>query len=114
MRKLIVFLLSISMVLAVGTAYAPLVFAEDDEAAADDAGAFDEDAGAEEEEGGQEEEVHYKKMTEYDFDEILLEGELKRPTGSTIIERKDLRFKNLIKFRENFEPEMIKSVDKLK
>ncbi len=56
----------------------------------------------------------YKKKTVIDFDEILLEGELKKPAGAYIKERQELKFNNLIRVRKNFEKEMFKSVDKLK
>ena len=58
--------------------------------------------------------VEYKKKTVIDFDEILLEGELKKPAGAYITERQELKFNNLIRVRQNFEKEMFKSVDKLK
>ena len=58
--------------------------------------------------------VRYRDKTVIDFEELLLEGELKRPTGQVILERQRLRFAELIKIRKNFEPEMIRSVDKLR
>ncbi len=56
----------------------------------------------------------YKKKTVIDFDDVMLEGELKKPAGAYIKERKELKFKKLIKTRTNFESEMFKSVDSLK
>ncbi len=58
--------------------------------------------------------VRYRKKTVIDFEDVLLEGELKKPAGAYITERRELNFKNLIKVRKNFEQEMFKSVDVLK
>ncbi len=58
--------------------------------------------------------VSYRKKTVIDFEDVLLEGELKKPAGAYITERHELKFKNLIKVRTNFEKEMFKSVDVLK
>jgi len=56
----------------------------------------------------------YRKKTVIDFEDVLLEGELKKPAGAYITERHELSFKNLIKTRKNFEQEMFRSVDALK
>lgn len=56
----------------------------------------------------------YKKKTVIDFDEVLLEGELKKPAGAMITERGEMKFDTMIKVRTNFEKEMLKSVDVLK
>ncbi len=60
------------------------------------------------------EDVRYRKKTVIDFEDVLLEGELKKPAGAYITERRELQFNNLIKVRTNFEKEMFKSVDVLK
>jgi len=83
-KKTIVMFLTLALL---GTAFAPLSLAQ---------------------------EMTYKKKTVIDFDEILLEGELKKPAGAYIKERQELKFNNLIRVRKNFEKEMFKSVDKLK
>ena len=59
-------------------------------------------------------EARYRKKTIIDFEDVLLEGELKNPAGAYITERRELNFKNLIQTRTNFEQEMVKSVDVLK
>jgi len=59
-------------------------------------------------------ETKYRKKTVIDFDDVLLEGELKKPTGAYITERREMNFTNLIQTRKNFEQEMVKSVDVLK
>jgi hypothetical protein len=59
-------------------------------------------------------ETTYRKKTVIDFDDVLLEGTLKKPTGAYITERRELSFKTLIRTRKNFEQEMFRSVDVLK
>ena len=55
----------------------------------------------------------YSKKTVVDFSDVTIEGELVKPEGSYIATRKASRFNKLIKVRENFNPEMVKSVDYL-
>ncbi len=62
-------------------------------------------------EGG--EKVVYKKRTVIDFNDVTLEGELTKPEGSYLLNRKKTKFSSLIKLRDNFLPELQKSVDNL-
>ena len=55
--------------------------------------------------------VKYKKKTVYDFDDDLVEGELQRPDGEYIDTRRKARHSSLIKIRQNFIPEMLKSAE---
>ena len=55
--------------------------------------------------------VTYKKKTVYDFDDDVVEGELMRPDGELIGERKKSKHSSLIKIRLNFIPEMLKSAE---
>lgn len=55
--------------------------------------------------------VKYKKKTVYDFDDDLVEGELMRPDGEYIDSRRRAKHSSLIKIRENFIPEMLKSAE---
>jgi hypothetical protein len=55
----------------------------------------------------------YKKKTVIDFNDVTLEGELTKPEGSYLLNRKKTRFGNLIKLRNDFMPELQKSVDNL-
>ena len=57
--------------------------------------------------------VKYKKRTVIDFSEALIEGELTKPEGSYIVNRKVSRFSSLIKLRENFVPELLSTPDQL-
>ena len=55
--------------------------------------------------------VQYKSKTVYDFDDDTVEGDLVRPDGEFIDTRKGAKHSSLIKIRENFIPEMIKSAE---
>ena len=56
-------------------------------------------------------EVTYKSKTTYDFDDDVVEGDLVRPDGEFVDTRKGAKHSSLIKIRENFIPEMIKSAE---
>jgi hypothetical protein len=47
----------------------------------------------------------------YDFDDDTVEGDLVRPDGEFVDTRKGAKHSSLIKIRENFIPEMIKSAE---
>ena len=55
--------------------------------------------------------VSYKSKTVYDFDDDTVEGDLVRPDGEFVDTRKGAKHSSLIKIRENFIPEMIKSAE---
>lgn len=55
--------------------------------------------------------VTYKSKTVYDFDDDTVEGDLVRPDGEFVDTRKGAKHSSLIKIRENFIPEMIKSAE---
>ena len=57
--------------------------------------------------------VAYKQKTGYDFDDDTVEGDLVRPDGEMIDSAKSAKHSSLIKIRENFIPEMLKSVEGL-
>lgn len=61
--------------------------------------------------GGGNDNVQYKSKTVYDFDDDLVEGDLVRPDGEFVDTRKGAKHSSLIKIRENFIPEMIKSAE---
>ena len=58
-------------------------------------------------------EVIYKKKTEIDFEALELEGELIKPQGNLILERKRAVFNPLIRLRENFNSEIQQSVKEI-
>jgi hypothetical protein len=55
--------------------------------------------------------VVYKKKTEYDFDDDLVEGSFVKPEGDYLSSRTGGRHSSLIRIRENFVPEMLKSAE---
>jgi hypothetical protein len=55
----------------------------------------------------------YRKKTVIDFSDATVEGELTKPEGTYALSKKKTQFKSLIKIRDNFEPELQKSVDNL-
>jgi hypothetical protein len=55
--------------------------------------------------------VSYKQRTVYDFDDDTVEGDLVRPDGELVDTRRGAKHSSLIKIRENFIPEMLKSVE---
>ena len=65
-------------------------------------------------EGKNEPKVIYKDKTEIDFEGVEIEGELVRPQGSLILDRKRAQFNSMIKLRTDFDDEMDKSVDEIK
>ena len=54
-----------------------------------------------------------RKNTVIDFTDVAVEGELTKPEGSYLIDRNKTRFQSLVKIRDNFVPELQKSVDNL-
>ncbi len=63
-------------------------------------------------EGG-DEQVVYKKTTIIDFSDVTITGELAKPEGSYLMNKKKTSFNLLIRVRDNFLPEMIRTVDNL-
>ncbi|MCI0571418.1 MAG: hypothetical protein L0Y66_11745 [Myxococcaceae bacterium] len=61
----------------------------------------------------EEDRVVVRKKTVVDFTDVTVDGEITRPEGSYVLNKKRTRFKSLIKVRDNFNPELQKSVDNL-
>jgi len=55
----------------------------------------------------------FRKKTVIDFTDVAVEGELTKPEGTYALSKKKTNFKSLIKVRDNFVPELQKSVDNL-
>jgi hypothetical protein len=62
----------------------------------------------------QDRKVVYKQRTEIDFEALNIDGELVKPQGALLLERKTGSFNPLIKLREDFNREIIQSVDMIK
>ena len=72
------------------------------------AGAYADDSNKEEPK------VIYKAKTEIDFEGVEIEGELVKPQGALLLDRKRAQFNSMIKLRIDFDDEMDKSVDEIK
>lgn len=58
--------------------------------------------------------VIYKEKTEIDFEGLEVAGELVKPQGALLLDRKRASFNPLIKLRTDFNDEMDRSVDEIK
>jgi hypothetical protein len=58
--------------------------------------------------------VVYKERTEIDFEDVEVEGQLKKPVGDMILESQRARFNPLVILRTDFEYEMQLSVKQIK
>ncbi|NOY27673.1 MAG: hypothetical protein GXP62_17550 [Oligoflexia bacterium] len=58
--------------------------------------------------------VIYKERTEIDFEGVEVAGELVKPQGALLLDRKRASFNPLIKLRLDFNTEMSQSVDEVK
>jgi len=58
--------------------------------------------------------IKYKDRTEIDFEGVDVTGELVKPQGQLLIDRRKATFNPLIRLRENFNDEMKRSVDEVK
>ncbi len=58
--------------------------------------------------------VTYKARTEIDFEGVEVAGELVKPQGALLLDRKRGNFNPLIKLRADFNDEMDRSVDQVK
>lgn len=54
-----------------------------------------------------------ENATSYDFEDDLVQGDLVRPDGENLMVRRRGARESLIKIREHFIPELIKSVENL-
>ena len=55
----------------------------------------------------------YKKKTVIDFSDVTIQGELTKPEGSYLLNRKKTNFRSLLKARADFLPELFTSTDNL-
>ena len=58
--------------------------------------------------------VVYKQRTEIDFEGVEIEGELVKPQGSLVLDRRQAKFNPMIKLRTDIDDEMDKSVQEIK
>lgn len=55
-----------------------------------------------------------KRKTKIDFEDELVEGELKKPELFYLLQKKQFNFKRLIKLREDFLPEMRRDAEEVR
>jgi len=58
--------------------------------------------------------VVYKQKTEIDFESVEVQGELVKPQGSLLLERKRAQFNSMVWIRSDFDDEMDKTVQEVK
>ena len=58
--------------------------------------------------------IKYKERTEIDFEGVDVTGELVKPQGQLLLDRRKANFNPLIKLREDWNAEMKDSVDEIK
>ena len=55
--------------------------------------------------------VVYKKKEEINFDDVLIQGELKKPQGAYLLNRRKSDFSDMIEERAHFKLELRQSLD---
>lgn len=58
--------------------------------------------------------IIYKAKTEIDFEAVEVAGELVKPQGVLLLDRKKASFNPLINLRQDFNPEMEASIDEIR
>jgi len=58
--------------------------------------------------------IKYKERTEIDFEGVDVTGELVKPAGALLIDRRKAQFNPLIRLRQDFNDEMKASIDEVK
>ena len=65
-------------------------------------------------ERGDNERIIYKQRTEIDFEGVDIQGELVKPQGTLLLDRRSAAFNPLIKLRENWNLEIKESIRTMK
>ena len=58
--------------------------------------------------------IKYKERTEIDFEGVDVTGELVKPAGALLIDRRKAQFNPLFRLRQDFNDEMKASIDEVK
>lgn len=58
--------------------------------------------------------IVYRQKTVIDFEDVMLEGQIKKPSGSFLMDRTKTKFNSLINLKKDFNKELVRSVDVLK
>ena len=62
----------------------------------------------------EERQIKYKERTEIDFEGVDITGELVKPAGSLVMDRRKAQFNPLIRLRLDFDDKMKESIDEIK
>ncbi len=62
----------------------------------------------------QEPKVVYKQRTEIDFEGVEVDGELVKPQGTLLMDRKRASFNSMVWIRTDFDDEMDKTIKEIK
>lgn len=57
--------------------------------------------------------IKYREKTVIDFEDVMLEGQIKKPSGSFLMDRSKTKFNSLINLKKEFNKELVRSVDLL-
>ena len=57
--------------------------------------------------------IEYREKTVIDFEDVMLEGQIKKPSGSFLMDRSKTKFNSLINLKQDFNKELVRSVDLL-
>ena len=57
--------------------------------------------------------IQYKKKEVIDFDDVLIQGELRKPQGAYLLNRKKSDFSAMIEERAHFKRELVDTLDKI-
>jgi len=59
-------------------------------------------------------EFQYKKYEKFDFEDLVIEGEVTSPSELSIFPRYKKKFKNILPYRKNFNLEIKRSIERLR
>ena len=62
----------------------------------------------------EERQIKYKERTEIDFEGVDVTGELVKPAGALLIDRRKAQFNPLIRLRLDFDDKMKETIDEIK
>lgn len=54
--------------------------------------------------------IRYRKHTVIDFSDVLIKGEVKKPTGLLVLKKAHVKFQDLIQTRKDFNQQLFNSV----
>ncbi len=57
--------------------------------------------------------IKYREKTVIDFEDVMLERQIKKPSGSFLMDRSKTKFNSLINLKQDFNKELVRSVDLL-